>query len=252
MCGLTGFLAFKNFGPECENYLSGMADAIRHRGPDDHGIWVDADAGIGLAHRRLSILDLSPQGHQPMVSARGRYVIVFNGEVYNFKALRRELDSLGENGVRLNLAGNFEDEKIKEKCFRHRNWKYVDYFGYIDKVEVKGLLKKSKIGLVTLHPLKRHLYGLPVKMFEYMAMGLPIIASEIGQIKDLLKNEAGILVKPGNVLELAQKIEYLAANPEYGKLLGAKARKKILSAYTWDHNIDRFINFIFRFHSSSY
>jgi asparagine synthase (glutamine-hydrolysing) len=97
MCGLTGFLASKNFGPECENHLSRMADAIRHRGPNDQGIWLDRDARIGLAHRRLSILDLSPQGHQPMVSARERYVIVFNGEVYNFKDLRRELDSLGES-----------------------------------------------------------------------------------------------------------------------------------------------------------
>ena len=93
MCGLTGILnAGKDLDSQ-ESTLGQMADAIRHRGPDDKGIWTDAQAGIGLAHRRLSILDLSPQGHQPMVSPGGRYVIVFNGEVYNFKTLRRELDS---------------------------------------------------------------------------------------------------------------------------------------------------------------
>jgi len=72
-----------------------MIDALRHRGPDDSGAWADAEAGIALGHRRLSILDLSPEGHQPMHSACGRYVITFNGEIYNFSALRKELEGLG-------------------------------------------------------------------------------------------------------------------------------------------------------------
>jgi len=69
-----------------------MTDSIAHRGPDDSGAWVDAKSGVALGHRRLSILDLSPQGHQPMTSASGRYVIVFNGEIYNHRALREELE----------------------------------------------------------------------------------------------------------------------------------------------------------------
>jgi asparagine synthase (glutamine-hydrolysing) len=70
-----------------------MTDRLVHRGPDDGGTWIDADAGIALGHRRLSILDLSPQGRQPMLSASGRYVIAFNGEVYNYRALRSELET---------------------------------------------------------------------------------------------------------------------------------------------------------------
>jgi asparagine synthase (glutamine-hydrolysing) len=93
MCGLAGFLNSNSIGPEGEDYLGKMADAIRHRGPNDSGIWLDTYAGIGLAHRRLSILDLSPQGHQPMVSVSDRYVIVYNGEIYNFEALRQQLNS---------------------------------------------------------------------------------------------------------------------------------------------------------------
>lgn len=72
-----------------------MADAIAHRGPDDQGIWLDEDAGIALGHRRLSIIDLSPAGHQPMESADGRYVIVYNGEIYNHVALRAEVEAAG-------------------------------------------------------------------------------------------------------------------------------------------------------------
>ena len=70
-----------------------MTDRLFHRGPDDGGAWIDESAGIALGHRRLSILDLSPQGHQPMASASGRYVIAFNGEIYNHGALRRELEA---------------------------------------------------------------------------------------------------------------------------------------------------------------
>ncbi|MEP0854540.1 asparagine synthase (glutamine-hydrolyzing) [Trichocoleus sp. DQ-U1] len=72
-----------------------MSETLLHRGPDDGGAWADAAAGIALGHRRLGIVDLSPQGHQPMVSANGRYIIVFNGEIYNFLDLRRELERLG-------------------------------------------------------------------------------------------------------------------------------------------------------------
>jgi asparagine synthase (glutamine-hydrolysing) len=72
-----------------------MAATLSHRGPDDAGFWIDGEAGIALGHRRLAIVDLSPAGHQPMRSASGRYTTVYNGEIYNFPVLRRELEELG-------------------------------------------------------------------------------------------------------------------------------------------------------------
>lgn len=92
MCGLAGVLAAD---PPGEAVLLRMTDAIRHRGPDDAGVWIDAAAGIALGHRRLSIVDLSPLGHQPMRSADGRWVIAYNGEIYNHAAIRAELDAAG-------------------------------------------------------------------------------------------------------------------------------------------------------------
>src|SRR3546814_10220904 len=67
-----------------------MTARLQHRGPEDDGLWVDAEAGLALGHRRLSIVDPSPVGHQPMASHGGRYVIAFNGEIYNFRSLRAE------------------------------------------------------------------------------------------------------------------------------------------------------------------
>lgn len=72
-----------------------MADTLRHRGPDDHGAYCEPDTGLALGHRRLSVIDLSAHGHQPMISASGRYVMVFNGEVYNHTGLRAELEKSG-------------------------------------------------------------------------------------------------------------------------------------------------------------
>ncbi len=96
MCGIAGLWdSSKTSGPELRTIASQMADRLAHRGPDDAGVWVDAAAGLALGFRRLAILDLSPTGHQPMLSRCGRYVIVFNGEVYNFAELRANLEAKG-------------------------------------------------------------------------------------------------------------------------------------------------------------
>lgn len=93
MCGITGFLdpARGINDAELQHIAQRMTDTLKHRGPDADGIWTDEGTGIGLGQRRLSIIDLSPAGQQPMFSACGRYVIVFNGEIYNYRKLRDEL-----------------------------------------------------------------------------------------------------------------------------------------------------------------
>jgi asparagine synthase (glutamine-hydrolysing) len=95
MCGIAGILAAGASGEELRWGAAAMSMALAHRGPDDTGTWVDAEAGVALGHRRLSILDLSAEGHQPMHSADGRWVVVFNGEIYNFADLRAELAARG-------------------------------------------------------------------------------------------------------------------------------------------------------------
>lgn len=95
MCGIAGVLSASFLPNGIEEILKQAGSAIAHRGPDDMGVWVDKDASIGFVHRRLSIIDLSPAGHQPMISATGRFVIIFNGEIYNHLDLREELEKCG-------------------------------------------------------------------------------------------------------------------------------------------------------------
>jgi asparagine synthase (glutamine-hydrolysing) len=118
MCGFAGILDLdRRTGEEAiRAIVTRMASILRHRGPDDAGIWVDAAAGVGLGHRRLSILDLSPAGHQPMVSANGRRVIVFNGEIYNSQQLRRELDQVTSGS--LSFRGH-SDTEVMLAAFEH-------------------------------------------------------------------------------------------------------------------------------------
>ena len=94
MCGITGLIDRARRNDELGHVLESMTDRLEHRGPDDRGTWVGQaeDSAIGLGQRRLAIIDLSPAGHQPMQSHCGRYVIVYNGEIYNFRTLRADLD----------------------------------------------------------------------------------------------------------------------------------------------------------------
>jgi len=95
MCGFSGFLNFNSSWGDPLTLLQQMGDQLIHRGPDDSGVWFDNNCGVGLSHRRLSIIDLSAQGHQPMLSTSGRFVIAYNGEIYNHQELKKELLQAG-------------------------------------------------------------------------------------------------------------------------------------------------------------
>ncbi len=113
MCGLTGLIELRRgvAGPDLRRLARDMADAVTHRGPEDADVWVDEEVGIALGFRRLAIIDLSPAGRQPMISASGRSVIVFNGEVYNAGELRPELEARG-----IDFRGHSDTEVILEAC----------------------------------------------------------------------------------------------------------------------------------------
>ena len=114
MCGIAGFWQrAAEVETPLERVAQTMADTLTHRGPDDSGAWADATAGVALGHRRLSIIDLSAAGHQPMVSANGRLVVSYNGEIYNHGDLRKDLESQG-----VAFRGHSDTEVIVEGLAR--------------------------------------------------------------------------------------------------------------------------------------
>lgn len=98
MCGFAGFLDISAATPDRAKVVEAMAATLVHRGPDDHGVWADDNSGVALGFRRLAIVDLSPHGHQPMASHDGRWVVAFNGEIYNHGQLRGRLEPVSWRG----------------------------------------------------------------------------------------------------------------------------------------------------------
>jgi asparagine synthase (glutamine-hydrolysing) len=148
MCAITGLIHLDN-SPVSLSVLQDMTEAIAHRGPDDGGHWIEENVGIG--HRRLSIIDLSPAGRQPMVSTNDRYVLSYNGEVYNFKELRNELESKGhefrsqtDSEVVLNALVEW-----KTKAITRFNGMFA--FALWDRKERTLLLARDRYGIKPLY-----------------------------------------------------------------------------------------------------
>jgi asparagine synthase (glutamine-hydrolysing) len=151
MCGIAGFWQTKRQAEIPAEVLLRMGNALKHRGPDDSGVFYDDSTGVGLVHRRLSILDLSPAGHQPMASHSGRYLIIFNGEVYNFEEIRKEL---GPGHV---WRGHSDTEVMLEAFERWGveaavRW-FVGMFAFAlwDRSERKLYLVRDRLGIKPLY-----------------------------------------------------------------------------------------------------
>jgi asparagine synthase (glutamine-hydrolysing) len=151
MCGIAGFWQTKRQAEIPAEILLRMGNALKHRGPDDSGVFYDDSTGVGLVHRRLSILDLSPAGHQPMASHSGRYLIIFNGEVYNFEEIRKEL------GPAHTWRGHSDTEVMLEAFER---WgveaavqRFVGMFAFAlwDRSERKLYLVRDRLGIKPLY-----------------------------------------------------------------------------------------------------
>ena len=113
-------------------------------------------------------------------------------------------------------------------------WKNVDYLGWMDREGVKAALNESMIGLVTLHPIINYLDALPVKMFEYMAAGLPVIASNFPLWKKIIEgNQCGLCVAPLDPQAIADAIDYLLVHPEEAERMGRNGQKAVQERYNW-------------------
>src|SRR5699024_10257135 len=138
-------------------------------------------------------------------------------------------------GSQLALEVKFTNDNLKEKSMQLNGWQQVDYVGFIDRDEVKQLLGESMAGLVVLHPTINYKDSLPIKMFEYMAAGIPVIASNFPLWKEIVeKNECGICVDPLNHTEILNAMKYIKNNPDIAKQMGRNGRHAVEAKYNWE------------------
>ncbi len=153
----------------------------------------------------------------------------------------KSLDNL--NSIQFNLAGLFNDANYEKKVKSQPSWSKVNELGFIDREGIKNVYSKSKIGIVTLHPIVNYLDSLPVKMFEYMASGLPVIASDISLWKSIIdESKCGICVNPLSPNDIAKAIDEMIQDPKALKTMGVNGRKAIVQKYNWSIEENKLLN----------
>lgn len=136
--------------------------------------------------------------------------------------------------ARLNLAGRFTDAALEASVKAYPGWSRVVEHGFVDRAGVRNVLARSVAGLVTSHPIGNFLQGLPIKMFEYMAAGIPVIASNIPSWREIIEgNECGLSVDPLDPAAIAAAIDYLVLHPELARRMGENGKKAVLERYNW-------------------
>jgi glycosyltransferase involved in cell wall biosynthesis len=146
--------------------------------------------------------------------------------------------------VRLNLVGGFSERQAEVNVLAYRGWKNVNYLGVQNRLGVCQVLNHSIAGLVTLHPILNYLDSLPIKMFEYMSAGIPVIASNFPLWKEIIsENQCGICVDPMDPLAIAGAIDYLIEHPDEARQMGENGRKAVLSKYNWAQEKIKLIKF---------
>jgi glycosyltransferase involved in cell wall biosynthesis len=136
--------------------------------------------------------------------------------------------------ARLALAGQFSEPGLEAELSAHAGWARVTAHGQLDRDGVRRVMARAIAGLVTLHPVANYLEALPVKMFEYMAAGIPVIASRFPLFRDIVEGgHCGLCVDPVDPQAIASAIDYLVTNPDIAKLMGENGRKAVLEKYNW-------------------
>lgn len=160
--------------------------------------------------------------------------ICYVGGISEQRGIFELIESLKYSKIKLNLAGEFSDNDFEIKCKKSDGWKYVNYYGFVSRKEIVNILNQSKIGIVTLHPLINYLDALPIKMFEYMLAGIPVIASNFPLWTEIINdNNCGINVNPLKAKEISTAVTKLMTDENTIIKMGNTGRKAVLEKYNW-------------------
>lgn len=162
--------------------------------------------------------------------------VCYIGGISTIRGIREVVEAFNnESSARLNLAGSYGEDNLKDCLVQKKGWSSVNEYGFVNRNEVHSILSKSKAGLVTLYPTINYQDALPVKMFEYMLAGIPVISSNIPLWKKIIENHnCGILVDPLKPKEIREAIMYIIDNPKEAEIMGKNGKQAVLEKYNWN------------------
>ncbi len=172
--------------------------------------------------------------------------VVYVGGISAARGIREMIEAIEQAnsclGVKLAIAGKFEDARLESEVQLMPGWKKVCFVGWVDRKQLADLLPKAVAGLVVLHPTPNYVSAQPVKLFEYMAAGVPVIASHFPLWKDIVeRHNCGILVDPLKPEEIARAITYLAENSVEARKMGENGRRAIEQYYNWEREAQKLL-----------
>ncbi|WP_310441133.1 glycosyltransferase family 4 protein [Sulfurimonas sp.] len=161
--------------------------------------------------------------------------VCYVGGIAEIRGIKEVVKAMGlTKNAKLNLVGAFSEKDVEIEVKNYNGWAKVNELGFLGREGVADIMSRSKAGLVTLYPIINYIDALPVKMFEYMAAGLPVISSNIELWKEIVEgNSCGICVNPFEPKEIAEAIEYIITHPKVAEQMGQNGKKAVLEKYNW-------------------
>lgn len=182
---------------------------------------------------------------EPDWSEKGNEVC-YVGSISAIRGIRELVRAcaLLRSDARLSLAGQFAEPALESEVRGYEGWERILRHGYLDRVGVSGVMRRAVAGLVTLHPVANYLDALPVKMFEYMAAGIPVIASRFPLWRNIVERHGcGVCVDPGNPVAIAAAIDHLVLHPALATRMGDNGRRAVEQQYNWMRESKKLITF---------
>ncbi|CAH0344870.1 glycosyltransferase family 4 protein [Bacillus sp. CECT 9360] len=227
-----------------EKYASRKFDAIVTATPHIANRFKTYNERTITLHNYPLLNELAVESRQMIDSPRNNALYI--GGIYILRGIKEMIQSVEkvneEIDCRLTLAGEFAPKSLEANVKSMSGFEFTDYLGFLDRQQVKQVLAEANMGLVLLHPEPRFVVSLPIKMFEYMSAGLPVIASNFPLWKEIVeKNNCGLCVDPMNIEEISEAIKWILSNPEEAKIMGENGRKAVTSIYNWENESEKLI-----------
>jgi len=169
--------------------------------------------------------------------------ICYVGGIAEVRGIMELLDAIADIDVRLDLAGNFSPHSLRERLVGKPGWHKVNELGFIDRIRIKEVLATCKVGIITCLPLPNYVHAQPIKMFEYMAAGIPVVASDFPLWREIVEgHNCGLCVDPTEPVAIAKAINSLLGDDEMAATMGENGRKAVEKIFNWGNEEKKLVN----------